>query len=83
MGHINITNQTFAEVSVLPWLYLFSKTDGVVGLAFHSLSRYNYSCVFENLFLQNRIKKPIFSIYFNRYVKILYMFLIIQSIQFY
>ncbi|XP_026471808.1 lysosomal aspartic protease-like [Ctenocephalides felis] len=66
IGHINVKNQTFGEVTCLPWHYLFSKADGVLGLAFSSLSIGNIMPIFYNMVYQQLIKKPIFSIYMNR-----------------
>ncbi|XP_077300992.1 lysosomal aspartic protease-like [Arctopsyche grandis] len=66
MGHTNVTNQTFGEITVLPWMYLFTKVDGLIGLAFDSLSANKIKPVFRNLYTQHKIKKPIFSVYISR-----------------
>ncbi|XP_049780921.1 lysosomal aspartic protease-like isoform X3 [Schistocerca cancellata] len=67
IGHLVVENQTFAEIVKLPMMYLFSIADGVVGLAYDSLSIDNVVPVFYNIMKQNLIKAPpIFSFYINR-----------------
>nr|UJP31644.1 cathepsin D2 [Dermestes maculatus] len=63
IGQIRIDNQTFVEIDSVPYLYIFSKTDGVLGLGF----KYNdYDPFFYNMLKVKSVSVPIFSIYMNR-----------------
>ncbi|KAL1131340.1 hypothetical protein AAG570_010958 [Ranatra chinensis] len=66
IGKINITDQTFAEMSYVPWAFVFSKADGVFGLAFDSYAIDNVTPFFYNMLKQKTVQKPIFSFYMNR-----------------
>lgn len=63
IAHSNVTNQSFVEMTYLPKNYMFNKADGVLGLG---LKTGPYNPFFYTLLDQNKIKEPIFSIYFNR-----------------
>ena len=65
IGQINVTNQTFIEMTELPFSYILSHADGIIGLGFPEASPLARP-VFLNLWMQGRIKKPVFSIYMNR-----------------
>lgn len=65
IGHTNVSQQTFAEITNLPRIYSLSKADGVIGLGLNSLAR-SGTPIFYNMIRQGTIKKPIFSIYMNR-----------------
>lgn len=60
-------NQTFAEIVNVPSLYLFTKSDGVVGLAYSSFSVDGVTPLFYNILKKDLIKNPVFSFYMNRY----------------
>ncbi|GLV43473.1 cathepsin D [Carabus blaptoides fortunei] len=65
LAQMNVTNQTFIEIDKVPYIYIFYKADGVLGLGYSSLAR-GVNPVFYNLIKQGRIKKALFSIYLNR-----------------
>mmetsp|Transcript_33110 Transcript_33110/g.47005 ORF Transcript_33110/g.47005 Transcript_33110/m.47005 type:complete len:376 (+) Transcript_33110:427-1554(+) len=61
-----ITQQRFAEVADAAGLglaYSIGKFDGILGLAFSSISIDNTPTVFENAIKQNIVQQPIFSFY--------------------
>lgn len=62
LGHTSI-NQTFVEMTNIPYWYLFTKADGVIGLG---LPYDNVDNFFTNIITQTNITKPIFSLYLNR-----------------
>lgn len=67
--HVNtagVTNQTFLAASHIPWSMVFSKVDGVVGLAPNNDALPNALPLFQNLIRQNKIQKNMFSVYLNR-----------------
>lgn len=65
IGQVNVTNQTFIEMTELPFSYALSHADAIVGLAFPESSP-GITTVFLNLLRQRTIKKSVFSIYMNR-----------------
>lgn len=65
VAHLTL-NQTFAEIVNVPSLYLFAKTDGVVGLAYSSFAVDEVIPLFYNMLKKELIKKPVFSFYVNR-----------------
>nr|CAD7454911.1 unnamed protein product [Timema tahoe] len=65
LAHLKIKNQTFAEIVSVPLLYLFSKADGVLGMAYSSFSVDGVLPFFYNLVKQNLVAQPIFSFYIN------------------
>lgn len=65
IGQLNVTNQTFIEMTALPMLYMLSHADAIVGLGFPEASPLAVP-VFVNLVRQRSIAKPVFSIYLNR-----------------
>jgi hypothetical protein len=66
VAHLNL-NQTFAEIVNVPYLFLLSKADGVVGLAYSSFAVDEVIPLFYNILKQGLIKVPVFSFYMNRY----------------
>ncbi|XP_068082760.1 lysosomal aspartic protease [Anabrus simplex] len=66
IGHIPMKNITFAEIVDLPAFYLFSKADGVVGMAYSTFAVDGVVPIFYSLIKRGLIKKPIFSFYLNR-----------------
>nr|CAD7426087.1 unnamed protein product [Timema monikensis] len=65
LAHLKIKNQTFAEIVSVPLMYLFSKADGVLGMAYSSFSVDGVLPFFYNLVKQNLVAQPIFSFYIN------------------
>jgi hypothetical protein len=70
IAHLTL-NQTFAEIVHVPYLYLLTKADGVVGFGYNSLGVSGVTPVFYNLMKRRLIAKPVFSFYVNRYFFIL------------
>lgn len=67
LGGLTITAQTFAEVTGEPGIaFLFSKFDGIMGLAFDSISVDHVTPVWYNLLKQNLVSEPVFSFWLNR-----------------
>jgi uncharacterized membrane protein YraQ (UPF0718 family) len=52
----------------VPYLYLLSKADGVVGFAYSSFSVDGVVPVFYNILKKGLVTKPVFSFYINRYL---------------
>lgn len=63
ISHSNVTNFSFVEMTDVPYTYLFSKVDGVFGLA---LPTDSYTPFFYTLLQQKKIIEPIFCVYLNR-----------------
>lgn len=66
LAQMNVTNQTFIEIYKVPYYFVLSKADGVLGLGYSALAN-GVNPVFYNMIKQGRIKKALFSIYLNRY----------------
>ncbi|XP_022204669.2 aspartic protease 4 [Nilaparvata lugens] len=66
LGHVNVTNFTFAELTYVPKSLLFNKADGILGMAFKELSAYNTLPFFYRLTELNPQMEKVFSFYFNR-----------------
>lgn len=64
IGHIKIKNQTFAEVTQLPFYGIFTTADGIFGMSYQRSD--TPISFFYNIIKQNLIVKPIFSFYINR-----------------
>ncbi|BES89476.1 aspartic-type endopeptidase activity [Nesidiocoris tenuis] len=64
VNQVNITNHTFAAVSEIPWVYVFNKFDGILGL--NVLVNGNMPSILTSLRQQNHIDKTVMSFYFNR-----------------
>ncbi|RZF34902.1 hypothetical protein LSTR_LSTR012899 [Laodelphax striatellus] len=66
LGHVNVTNFTFAEIDYVPKSMLFNKADGILGMAFKELNSYNSLPFFYRLTELNPQMNKVFSFYFNR-----------------
>lgn len=64
---MNLTNYEFAEITDLPWPYMLSKADGIIGMAKDQLTTKGSPPFYYELFRRGIIKQPIISIYINRY----------------
>ncbi|XP_018328790.1 lysosomal aspartic protease-like [Agrilus planipennis] len=63
IAHSKVEGQLFVEMTSVPYTYLFSKADGVIGMGFKTDSNNPF---FYNILNQTNISKPLFSIYLNR-----------------
>jgi len=69
IGGLTIQGQTFAEVTGEPGItFLFAKFDGILGLAFDSISVDHVTPVWYNLLSQNLVPQPVFAFWLNRQV---------------
>jgi len=67
IGNTIVTNQVFAEITDEPGLtFLAAQFDGILGLAFQSISVDSVTPVWYNLVAQNLVTSPIFSFWLNR-----------------
>lgn len=67
-GGIPVANQTFAEindVSGLGLAYQFGHFDGILGMAFDSISIYGIPTVFTSMVQQGLVSQPVFSFYLS------------------
>jgi len=68
VGSMKVKSQTFAEVdntSGLGLAYSVGKFDGILGLAFQSISVDNVTTVFQNMVSQGLVSKPEFGFYLS------------------
>lgn len=67
IGGLEIKNQTFGEAVIEPGLTFFNSSfDGILGLAFMTISANNVVPPFYNMISQSLIDKPVFCFYLSR-----------------
>ncbi|CAH1999626.1 unnamed protein product [Acanthoscelides obtectus] len=64
VAHSNVTNFRFVEMDNVPWTYLFSKVDGLLGLGIRGPK--DDEPFFYALHRENNITNFLFSVYMNR-----------------
>ena len=64
---LQVKNQVFAEATKQPGLtFIAAKFDGILGMAFPSISVDHITPVFQNMVAQQLVAKPVFGFWLDR-----------------
>ncbi len=67
MGNITIKNQLFAEATKQPGIsFIAAKFDGILGMAFTSISVNGIIPPFQSMLEQDLLDKPVFGFWLDR-----------------
>ncbi|KAF8563571.1 hypothetical protein P879_03838 [Paragonimus westermani] len=67
VGGISVIQQTFGEaLKQKGVVFIFGKFDGILGMAFQSLSAGGVTPVFDNMIAQGLVEEPVFAFWLNR-----------------